>query len=96
MAGFQDLLLSVAPSKNPAGHFNSMAPLVSLLLLLSLHFLITASDIAFYGVNFNQSVILTDLGYGSGATTYLKLYNLAIGNIIVSAAVGTPSKQVHL
>ena len=46
-----------------------------------------SSDIAFYGVNLNQTVILTKIGYGSGATTYLKLRNLAIGNIIVSVAV---------
>jgi PHS family inorganic phosphate transporter-like MFS transporter len=45
------------------------------------------SDIAFYGINLNQSVILTQIGFGGGATTYLKLYNLAVGNIIVSAAV---------
>lgn len=47
-----------------------------------------SSDIAFYGVNLNQSIILTHIGYGNGKTPWQTLQNLAIGNIIVSAAVG--------
>lgn len=47
-------------------------------------------DIAFYGVNLNQSVILTQIGYGKGATTWQTLHNTAIGNIIVSAAGYVP------
>ncbi|PVG01124.1 phosphate transporter [Serendipita vermifera] len=43
-------------------------------------------DIAFYGINLNQSVVLTQIGYG-GKTgdTYDKLFQLATGNIIVTA-----------
>ncbi|CAD6565106.1 MAG: Inorganic phosphate transporter pho84 [Tremellales sp. Tagirdzhanova-0007] len=43
-------------------------------------------DIAFYGINYNQSIILNKIGYGKGATPYETLYNTAIGNIIVQAA----------
>ncbi|PVH84325.1 MFS general substrate transporter [Cadophora sp. DSE1049] len=43
-------------------------------------------DIAFYGVNLNQSIILSQLGYGKGKTAWATLHNLAIGNIIASAA----------
>lgn len=53
------------------------------------------SDIAFYGVNLNQSIILKDIGYGSGATPYLYLYNLAIGNLIVIAAVSCCSSALY-
>lgn len=45
------------------------------------------SDIAFYGVNLNQSIILSKIGFGKGDTPWQTLQNLAIGNIIVSAAV---------
>ncbi|KAG4428917.1 hypothetical protein IFR05_015604 [Cadophora sp. M221] len=43
-------------------------------------------DIAFYGVNLNQGIILSQLGYGKGKTAWATLHNLAIGNIIASAA----------
>ena len=43
-------------------------------------------DIAFYGVNLNQAVILTDIGYGKGSTKWETLYNTAVGNTIVTAA----------
>ena len=48
------------------------------------------SDIAFYGVNLNQSVILSKIGYGVGATPYETLYNTAVGNIIVMLAGTLP------
>ena len=44
------------------------------------------SDIAFYGINLNQAVVLTKIGYGNGATPFLTLWHTAIGNIIVSCA----------
>ena len=53
--------------------------------------LIIISDIAFYGVNLNQSVILTKIGYGTGATPWQTLFNIAVGNIIVSACVRAPN-----
>ena len=45
------------------------------------------SDIAYYGVNLNQTVILSRIGYGSGPTPYSTLYKTAVGNIIVQSAV---------
>lgn len=36
-------------------------------------------DIAFYGINLNQSVILTAIGYGTGETPFETLWNIAIG-----------------
>ena len=47
---------------------------------------ILRSDIAFYGVNLNQSIILARIGYGKGATHYETLWNTAVGNIIVLSA----------
>ncbi|KUJ10168.1 MFS inorganic phosphate transporter [Mollisia scopiformis] len=43
-------------------------------------------DIAFYGINLNQSIILSQIGFGKGKTTWDTLHKLAIGNIIASAA----------
>lgn len=37
------------------------------------------SDIAFYGINLNQSIILGAIGYGEGNTPYETLWNTAIG-----------------
>lgn len=45
------------------------------------------SDIAYYGINLNQSVVLARIGYAKGSTPWETLYNTAIGNIIVQAAV---------
>lgn len=47
-----------------------------------------SSDIAYYGINLNQSVILEQIGYASGPTPWTTLRNTAIGNIIVQVAVG--------
>lgn len=47
-------------------------------------------DIAYYGINLNQSVTLSQIGYGSGATPWQTLYNTAVGNVIVSAAGFVP------
>jgi hypothetical protein len=50
------------------------------------------SDIAYYGVNLNQSVVLTRIGFAKGASPWETLYNTAIGNIIVQSAVRVPLK----
>ncbi|PVG01115.1 phosphate transporter [Serendipita vermifera] len=44
-------------------------------------------DIAFYGINLNQSVVLQQIGYGGkkGDDPFDKLFTLATGNIIVTA-----------
>ncbi|OQE23954.1 hypothetical protein PENFLA_c010G10861 [Penicillium flavigenum] len=43
-------------------------------------------DIAYYGVNLNQSVILKEIGYADGPTPWVTLRNTAVGNIIVQVA----------
>lgn len=55
-----------------------------------------SSDIAYYGINFNQSVILARIGYGVGATPYLALWNTAVGNIIVQSAGYVPGFYVGI
>ena len=47
----------------------------------------THSDIAFYGVNLNQSIVLSKIGFGKADTPWGTLWNTAVGNIIVSSAV---------
>ncbi|KAF2164026.1 hypothetical protein M409DRAFT_57122 [Zasmidium cellare ATCC 36951] len=53
-------------------------------------------DIAFYGINLNQSLILTQIGYGKGKTPFLTLWHTAIGNIIVSCAGYLPGFYVAI
>ncbi|KAJ5473054.1 hypothetical protein N7530_007055, partial [Penicillium desertorum] len=48
-------------------------------------------DIAYYGLNLNQSVILKEIGYADGPTPWVTLRNTAVGNIIVQVAVRLPS-----
>ncbi|KAH8647655.1 major facilitator superfamily domain-containing protein [Xylariales sp. PMI_506] len=47
-------------------------------------------DVAFYGVNLNQSVILTDIGYATGKTPYEYLLKNAEGNLIIAVAGYVP------
>ncbi|KAF2421501.1 MFS general substrate transporter [Tothia fuscella] len=47
-------------------------------------------DVAFYGVNLNQSVILADIGYATGATPYEYLLHNAEGNLIIAVAGYVP------
>ncbi|EPQ54923.1 inorganic phosphate transporter [Gloeophyllum trabeum ATCC 11539] len=43
-------------------------------------------DVAFYGVNLNQNVVLQQIGFdGSSGTPWERLFKIAIGNIIVTA-----------
>ncbi|KAK5698965.1 hypothetical protein LTR97_006614 [Elasticomyces elasticus] len=53
-------------------------------------------DIAFYGVNLNQSVILTKIGYGKGPDPWTTLWNTAVGNIIASSAGYLPGYYVAI
>ncbi|KAJ5646484.1 hypothetical protein N7490_002856 [Penicillium lividum] len=53
-------------------------------------------DIAYYGINLNQSVILTRIGYAKGKTPWGTLYNLAVGNIIVQTAGYVPGFYVGI
>ncbi|KAL2811865.1 major facilitator superfamily domain-containing protein [Aspergillus granulosus] len=43
-------------------------------------------DIAYYGLNLNQSIILQEIGYATGPDPWTKLWNIAVGNIIVQSA----------
>lgn len=43
-------------------------------------------DIAFYGINLNQSIVLTSVGYNSTATVWDFLWDNARGNLIITAA----------
>jgi len=47
-------------------------------------------DLAFYGLNLNQSVVLEAIGYGTkeNETAYDSIWNKALGNLII-AAIGT-------
>lgn len=56
----------------------------------------THSDIAYYGINLNQSIILARIGYANGATTWQTLYNTAVGNIIIQAAGYLPGFYVGI
>ncbi|KAJ6152855.1 hypothetical protein N7497_007174 [Penicillium chrysogenum] len=53
-------------------------------------------DIAYYGINLNQSIILARIGYANGATTWQTLYNTAVGNIIIQAAGYLPGFYVGI
>lgn len=56
----------------------------------------THSDIAYYGINLNQSIILARIGYASGTTPWKTLYNTAVGNIIIQAAGYLPGFYVGI
>lgn len=75
-----------------------LVPFVSLLPWTSLQSRTNKfdSDIAFYGINLNQSLILTQIGYGKGETPFLTLWHTAIGNIIVSCAGYLPGFYVAI
>ncbi|OGE58365.1 hypothetical protein PENARI_c001G05573 [Penicillium arizonense] len=53
-------------------------------------------DIAYYGINLNQSIILARIGYAKGATPWQTLYNTAVGNIIIQAAGFLPGFYVGI
>lgn len=47
-------------------------------------------DVAFYGLNLNQSVLLADIGFSKGKTEYDTLLKNAYGNLIIAAAGYVP------
>ncbi|QPH19226.1 hypothetical protein C2857_004402 [Epichloe festucae Fl1] len=47
-------------------------------------------DLAFYGLGLNQGFVLQAIGYGSGSNMYHKLWNNAVGMIILTAAGSLP------
>ncbi|KND92242.1 Repressible high-affinity phosphate permease [Tolypocladium ophioglossoides CBS 100239] len=47
-------------------------------------------DLAFYGLGLNSTIVLHAIGYASGSTLYDKLYNQAVGMIILACAGSIP------
>ncbi|KAK1244445.1 hypothetical protein MKX07_003244 [Trichoderma sp. CBMAI-0711] len=47
-------------------------------------------DLAYYGLGLNNSIVLSAIGYADGRTLYHKLYNQAVGMIILSCAGSIP------
>ncbi|KHN99818.1 phosphate permease [Metarhizium album ARSEF 1941] len=47
-------------------------------------------DLAFYGLGLNQNIVLHAIGYWRGSSMYDKLYNQAMGTIILTAAGSLP------
>ena len=47
-------------------------------------------DVAFYGLGLNNSIILDAIGYSSRTDVYEKLYNNAVGNLILICAGSIP------
>lgn len=47
-------------------------------------------DVAFYGINLNQSIILADIGFATGKTPYEYLLKNAEGNLIIAVAGYVP------
>ncbi|KAI0265684.1 major facilitator superfamily domain-containing protein [Gloeopeniophorella convolvens] len=52
-------------------------------------------DIAFYGINLNQNVVLQQIGFdGSSGSAWERLWKIAIGNIIITALGFVPGYYV--
>lgn len=51
-------------------------------------------DVAFYGLGLNTAVILQTIGYASSSNVYRKLYNSAVGNLILICAGSLPGYWV--
>ncbi|CCK71410.1 phosphate transporter PHO84 KNAG_0G03530 [Huiozyma naganishii CBS 8797] len=49
-----------------------------------------ALDVAFYGLSLNTAVILQTIGYAGSKNVYHKLYNSAVGNLILICAGSLP------
>ena len=53
-------------------------------------------DVAFYGTNLNQSVILADIGFSKGINEFETLKRNAIGNLIIAVAGYVPGYFVTI
>ncbi|KAJ7229469.1 major facilitator superfamily domain-containing protein [Mycena rebaudengoi] len=54
-------------------------------------------DIAFYGINLNQNVVLQQIGYdGKTGTPWEKLFNISTGNMIITALGFVPGCYVSI
>ena len=74
-------------------YFREWKHLKVLLGTMSTWFLL---DVAFYGTNLNQSVILQEIGYSTGSNEYEKLRRNAIGNLIIAVAGYVPGYFVTI
>ena len=68
-------------------YFSEWRHLKTLIGTASCWFLV---DVAFYGVNLNQSVLLSSIGFSKGKTEYDTLLKNAYGNLIIAAAGYVP------
>ncbi|KAK5703244.1 hypothetical protein LTR97_004193 [Elasticomyces elasticus] len=68
-------------------YFKKWSHLKTLIGTASCWFLL---DIAFYGVNLNQSVLLSDIGFSTGKNEYHVLMRNAYGNLIIASAGYVP------
>ena len=68
-------------------YFSKWKHLKTLLGTTSCWFLL---DVAFYGTNLNQSVLLTEIGFSKGKNEYDVLMRNALGNLIIAAAGYVP------
>ena len=68
-------------------YFSEWRHLKTLLGTMSCWFLL---DVAFYGINLNQSMILTEIGFSKGVNEYDLLKRNAIGNLIIAIAGYVP------
>ncbi|RKP12277.1 phosphate:H+ symporter [Piptocephalis cylindrospora] len=55
-----------------------------------------ALDVAFYGINLNNSIILTAIGYADSGTPYHELFRAATGNIIIVLLGAVPGYWVSV
>ena len=74
-------------------YFSEWRHLKTLLGTASCWFLL---DVAFYGTNLNQSVLLADIGFSTGATHYDVLMRNAIGNLIIAVSGYVPGYFVTI
>ena len=74
-------------------YFREWRHLRTLLATMSCWFLL---DVAFYGTNLNQSVILQEIGYAKGRNEYDTLRRNAIGNLIIAVAGYVPGYFVTI
>ena len=68
-------------------YFSEWRHLKTLIGTASTWFLV---DVAFYGTNLNQSVLLADIGFSKGKTEYDTLLKNGYGNLIIAAAGYVP------
>ena len=74
-------------------YFKEWRHLKTLLGTMSCWFLL---DVAFYGINLNQSVILEEIGFSKGRNEYDSLKRNAIGNLIIAVAGYVPGYFVTI